>query len=72
MMNILTFIGFLFVFEFVIGLIEPRLQLFTKDQPILMLLSNGLIALTIFPIQKYFKRKITSQALADATSLPSV
>lgn len=68
--NALAFIGFLFVFEFLVVLIEPRLQDLTDEEPLLVLLVNALIALAIFPvhqyIEKYFKKRIiASKQLAQ-------
>jgi tetratricopeptide (TPR) repeat protein len=62
LINALTFIGLLLLFEFLIVLIEPGLQSLTNEQPLLILLANALVALAIFPahqfIEKFFRQRI--------------
>lgn len=58
-LNISVFVGFMFLFEFLVVLVEPSLQTFSGSKPVFILLGNTLIALVIAPLhhvaEKYFK-----------------
>ncbi|MGC4022265.1 MAG: tetratricopeptide repeat protein [Cyclobacteriaceae bacterium] len=60
--NVLTFVGFMFLFEFIVVLLDPSLQNWSGNKPLFLLLGNTVIALIIAPlhsfVEKYFKKKM--------------
>jgi tetratricopeptide (TPR) repeat protein len=69
-LNISVFLVFIFLFEFLIVLIDPSLQAISGNTPFYLLLGNAAIALIIAPIHhavdKYFKKVIASRQSAHA------
>jgi len=58
LINALSFIPFVLLFEFITEIIEPYTEALTGDQPIYEVLINTAIVLIIFPIQYIFEKKL--------------
>lgn len=54
----LIFISLMLVFEFVLVLIDPYLDRYTKGEPIFKLLANISLASLIFPIHSFLEKKL--------------
>jgi len=65
--NVLFFVGFMFLFEFVVLLIDPALQNLSGNKPVFLLLGNTLVALLLAPlhgfVERYFKKKIKPDSI---------
>ncbi|HRE67270.1 MAG TPA: tetratricopeptide repeat protein [Cyclobacteriaceae bacterium] len=63
--DMLMFVGFMTLFEFLIVLIDPALQEVSGDKPVFLLLGNTAVALAIAPLhsftEKYYKQKVKPQ-----------
>ncbi|OFY69838.1 MAG: hypothetical protein A3G23_07390 [Bacteroidetes bacterium RIFCSPLOWO2_12_FULL_37_12] len=53
------FLTFLILYEFLLILLDPALEKISTGEPIVKLLFNVLIALSIFPIHRWIEKKIT-------------
>jgi len=58
LVNALSFVPFVLLFEFVTELIEPFTEALTGDQPLYEVLINTSVVLIIFPIQYFFEKKL--------------
>jgi len=58
LVNFLSFVPFVLLFEFITELIEPWTEALTGDQPIYEVLINAAVVLIIFPIQYFFEKKL--------------
>ncbi|MBW8049098.1 MAG: tetratricopeptide repeat protein [Cytophagales bacterium] len=58
LVNALSFVPFVLLFEFITELTEPWTEGFTGDQPIYEVLINTVVVLIIFPIQYIFEKKL--------------
>ncbi len=61
-LEIVSFVGFLLLFEFLIVLIDPTLQTWSGNKPVLLFLGNAVLALVVARIhaflEKYFKARV--------------
>jgi tetratricopeptide (TPR) repeat protein len=53
-----TFFAFLLLFEFLLVLLDPYVDLFSKGEPAFKLLANVLLAAAIFPIHAFFEKRV--------------
>ncbi len=58
LVNALSFVPFVLLFEFVTELIEPFTEAFTGNQPLYEVLINTMVVLIIFPIQYIFEKML--------------
>ncbi|MBW8051208.1 MAG: tetratricopeptide repeat protein [Cytophagales bacterium] len=58
LVNALSFIPFVLLFEFITEIIEPWTEAFTGNQPVYEVLINTAVVLLIFPIQYIFEKKL--------------
>jgi len=52
------FVTLLTLFEFILVLTDPIIDRFTNGIPIYKVLSNSLLALSIFPIQSFMEKRL--------------
>ncbi|MCH8318220.1 MAG: hypothetical protein IIA88_06950 [Bacteroidetes bacterium] len=58
LVNALSFVPFVLLFEFITEFIEPYTEALTGNQPIYEVLINAAVVLIIFPIQYFFEKKL--------------
>lgn len=61
MLNALVFLAFLFLFEFLFVLADPTVARLSAGQPLIQLMANALLALSILPVQQWLENRIKSK-----------
>lgn len=61
----LIFIAFILLFEFILVLLDPKIDQYSGGEPAWKLVANAILALFIFPVHSFFEEKLKKRVVKE-------